>query len=98
MRRFKLLFYDREYTELKRQDLSNKQIELLIDEINTLVEVAPTLHLGDEDQVTFNAMANQLHKLTQELQIKSQHREDLIPTYIKMQETCNTCHQIFRNR
>lgn len=102
MRRLKLLFYEREYTDLELQDLTEKQIELLAEEAKTLVSTAANsgsfLNLNDEDQLTFNAMANQLHDLTRELESKSHHQTDLIPTYIKMQETCNTCHQIFRNR
>ncbi len=101
MRRLKLLFYEREYTDLELQDLTEKQIELLSEEANTLVDTAENMNsfqnISDEDQLTFNAMANQLHDLTQELKNKSHHRTDLIPSYIKMQDTCNTCHQIFRN-
>lgn len=98
MRRLKLLFYEREYTDLELQELTRKQIELLVEETNTLVGIAKEIDLTDEDQLTFNAMANQIHELTLELEEKFHHQSDLIPTYIKMQETCNTCHQIFRNR
>ncbi len=98
MRRFKLLFYEREYTELERQELTEKQIELLVEETNTLSGIATTLNLDEEEQLTFNAMADQLHELTHELASKNHYQKDLIPTYIKMQETCNTCHRIFRNK
>jgi hypothetical protein len=101
MRRLKLLFYEREYTDLEQQDLTEKQIELLVEETKALVGTAAHsssfLNLKDEDQLTFNAMANQLHNLTQELKSKLHHQADLIPTYIKMQDTCNTCHRIFRD-
>ncbi|MBL1142646.1 MAG: hypothetical protein HND53_11500 [Proteobacteria bacterium] len=98
MRRLKLLFYDREYTDVERQDLTRKQVELLAKETKILVNLAKNIDINDEDKLTFNAMANQIYDLSRKLENKFHHHEDLIPIYIKMQDTCNTCHKIFRGR
>ena len=106
MRRLRLLFYEREYTAHKIQELSNEQIVLLAEEAATLASTATNLpkieslkDMNDEDQLTFNALANQLSKLTLELKTlnEANHQVDLVPTYIKLQDTCNTCHKLFRN-
>jgi Cytochrome C' len=105
MRRLKLLFYEREYTDLRVQELSKKQIRLLSEEANTLAKTASNLpgldsleKLSDEERVSFNALANQLSDITKKLVKVSQtnHQDEIISTYIELQETCNACHQLFR--
>jgi cytochrome c' len=106
MRRIRILIYDREYTELELRKLTSKQFELLVKEVNLLTKAAANMPnieslkiLNDEEQVTFNAMANQLFEIARELQQNSEthHQASLDTSYIKLQETCNTCHEIFRN-
>ncbi len=106
MRRLRILIYDREYTELELIKLSNNQIELLAEEANILAQTAKNIpniaslkNLSDEDQVTFSAMANQLHNISLELQqkAKANHQQALDAAYLKLQNTCNTCHHLFRN-
>lgn len=107
MRRIRILIYDREYTELELRKLTSKQFELLVKEVNLLTKVAANMPkieslktLNDEEQVTFNAMANQLLETARELQQNSEthHQKMLDASYIKLQKTCNTCHKIFRNK
>ena len=107
MRRLKALSNEREYTELELQKLSNKQIELLVEEATTLVKtatnqskIASLEKLNEEDQLTFNAMANQLRDSALELKRASDanHQSEIDAAYIKLQSTCNTCHQLFRER
>lgn len=106
MRRLRILIYDREYTELELRKLSNNQIELLAVEANILAQtaenssnIASLKNLNDEDQLTFSAMANQLHDISLELQqeAKANHQQALDAAYLKLQNTCNTCHRLFRN-
>jgi len=106
MRRLRILIYDREYTELELRKLSNNQIELLVEETNILAQTAENIpniaslkNLNDEDQLTFSAMANQLHDISLELQreAKANHQQALDTAYLKLQNTCNTCHKLFRN-
>lgn len=107
MRRIRILIYDREYTELELRKLTNKQLGLLVNEIKHLTIAAKNIpnikslnDLDEEEQVTFSAMANQLYESVIELQhnSKTSHQQSLTDSYIKLQETCNTCHRIFRNK
>ncbi len=107
MRHLKLLIYEREYTELERENKRYQQIRLLVEETKILADTAARLpeieslnRLNDEEQLTFSAMANQLHEISLELQneIEANHRQSMSDLYIKLQETCNTCHRLFRNK
>lgn len=106
MRRLKLLNYEREYTEPEIQKLSHKQIELLFEVAKSLVETAENIpniaslkNLSDEEQVIFNAMANQLYDITHELKGENatNNHKVLDPTYQKLEKTCKTCHRLFRD-
>ena len=107
MRRLDSLVYEREYTELEIKKLRMKQIELLAEAANALNETAGTIpnidsleKLNEEDQVAFSAMANQLKVLSQKLQRETEanHQDNIDATYIKLQDTCNTCHLLFRDQ
>ncbi len=107
MQKLNSLIYEREYTELELQKLNHRQIELLIEEATTLSKTATNLpnisslkDLNEEEQLTFNAMANQLRKIAMELkrEIDSNHEDKVDAVYIKLESTCNTCHQLFRDR
>lgn len=103
MQRLDILIYEREYTELELQELNKKQIELLANESVALSKIAANLPkidslLNDEDQLTFNAMANQLRDIAMELKKESDANHETETLYIKLQSTCNTCHQLFRDR
>jgi len=107
MRRLKLLNYEREYTELEIQKLSHKQIELLSEAAKALVETAENIpniaslkNLSDEEQVIFNAMANQFYDITHELKVEIETNDHKAwePTYPKLENTCKTCHRLFRDR
>lgn len=107
MQKLNSLIYEREYTELELQKLSHRQIELLIEEATTLYQTAtnqPNItslkDLSEEEQLTFNAMAHQLREIAMELkrEIDSNHANEVDAVYLKLESTCNTCHQIFRDR
>jgi cytochrome c556 len=106
MRRLRMLIYDREYTELELRKLSSDQIKLLAEETNILAQTAENIsniaslkNLNDEEQLTFSAMANQFHDISMELQreAKANHQQTLDTAYLKLQNTCNTCHKLFRD-
>ena len=105
MRRLNTLIYEREYTELELQQLNKKQIELLAKEAITLSQTAAHLpniaslnKMSDEEQLTFNAMAAELSDITMELKKESDANHETDSVYIKLQSTCNTCHQLFNDR
>lgn len=107
MQKLNGLIYEREYTELELQKLSKKQIKLLIEEATKLSQTAinqPNItslrDLSEEEQLTFNAMANQLREIAMELkrEIDSNHQDKVDAVYIKLESTCNTCHRLFRDR
>lgn len=106
MRRLELLNYEREYTELEIQKLSHKQIELLSGAAKALVEIADNIpnvaslkNLSDEEQIIFNAMANQLYDNTHEFigENETNNYKAWDPTYQKLKNTCKTCHRLFRD-
>jgi hypothetical protein len=106
MRRLELLNYEREYTELEIQKLSHKQIELLSEAAKALVEMADNIpnvaslkNLSDEEQIIFNAMANQLYDNTREFigENETNNYKAWGPTYQKLKNTCKTCHRLFRD-
>ncbi len=105
MQRLDSLVYEREYTELELQKLNKKQIKLLTKEALALSQTAANLpnidslnNLSDEDQLTFNAMATELKGIAIELKKESDANHETETLYIKLQSTCNTCHQLFRDR
>jgi hypothetical protein len=105
MRRLNRLIYEREYTELELQELNKKQIELLAEEALSLYKTATNLPsidslniLSDEDQLAFKAMVAELKDITTELKRESDANHETEAIYIKLQSTCNTCHQLFRDR
>lgn len=105
MQRLDILIYEREYTELELHKLNKKQIELLAKESVALSKIAADLSnidslkkLNDEDQLTFNAMVSQLSDITMELKKESDANHETENIYIRLQSTCNTCHQLFRDR
>lgn len=105
MQRLDTLIYEREYTELELQRLNKKQIELLAKETIALSKTAANLpnivslsKLTDEEQLTFNAMVTELSDIAIELKKESDANHELDNVYMKLQSTCNTCHQLFRDR
>ncbi|GJM04174.1 MAG: hypothetical protein DHS20C09_01650 [marine bacterium B5-7] len=107
MRKLNSLIYEQEYTELELQKLNHRQLELLIKETTTLSQTAikqPNITalkgLNEEEQLTFDAMANQLRVIAMKLksEIDSDHQEEIEAVYIKLESTCNACHQLFRDR
>ena len=81
-------------------------VELLIEEAQALKNTASNIslidslkHLDDEKQVAFNAMAQELYEISLELKKENaaNHRQAVDEAYIKLQETCNTCHLLFRS-
>ena len=105
MRRLKLLIYERETTELELEKLRRDQLRLLVEETRELAGTAENLPdiaslktLNEEERVTFTAMANQLYDITVEMEkaMDANHQQDLDAAYLKLQETCSTCHKLFR--
>ncbi len=105
MRKLNSLVYEREYTELELRKINKKQIELLVIEAAALSKTAANLpnitslnNLDDESQLTFNAMVNQLQNISIELKgaTEHNHQDEINAAYIKLQDTCNTCHTLFR--
>ena len=105
MLRLNELAYEREYTELRLDQLRAEQIEALVAEARTLVTKAGRLpeilnggSLSPEEQITFVAVARQLYSETQQLQaeVQANRYENLQYGYRHLQQTCNACHKLFR--
>ena len=106
MRRLNILLFEREMTQLELQRLRQQQMDLLIEEAESLKNTATMIPvidslkgLNDEQQVAFNAMAQELYEITVELKTENEanHHEAVDQAYIKLQKTCNTCHLLFRS-
>lgn len=107
MRRLNSLAWEREYTELQIREMRAEQIELLVQAAEELIgsaenlpEIAAQEQLSDEEQTTFRAMARQLHKETVMLREYTETRqyEELSRGYRRLHQTCNACHNLFRER
>lgn len=107
MRRLNSLAYEREYTELRIQQMRAEQIELLVQTAGELARSAGKLpeitaqdRLGEEEQTTFRAMAAQLHRETLKLREYAQNRQygEMARGYQRLHRTCNACHELFRER
>jgi CBS-domain-containing membrane protein len=105
MRQLNTLAYEREYTELELRKLNKRQVKLLVKEAAALADTTANLtnitsfkNLDDETQLAFNAMVNQLQNISEELRnaTENNHQDEIDTAYIKLQETCNTCHTLFR--
>ena len=105
MRQLNTLAYEREYTELELRKLNKRQVKLLVKEAASLADTTANLtnitsfkNLDDETQLAFNAMVNQLQNISEELRnaTENNHQDEIDTAYIKLQETCNTCHTLFR--
>jgi cytochrome c556 len=105
MRQLNSLAYEREYTDLELKKISKRQIKLLVKEAAALGDMAANMpkiaslkNLDDENQLAFNAMVRQLISLTSELEqaAEANHQDEMNSAYIKLQNTCNTCHALFR--
>lgn len=107
MGRLYALAYEREYTELELDRIRHENLQALAHAAADLVElsgnlpqVLPDNRLTDEEQVTFTAMANQLHNETLHLldtDATSSYSE-LKTGYRQLQKTCTACHNLFRSR
>ena len=99
MQRLNMLAYDREYTQLEIYKLRAKQIDQLVDvaselvsNTNRLTNILNEAGLGEEEQLTFKAMANQLYEEALNLQ------HDVNGSSQQLLDTCKTCHKLFRSR
>ena len=105
MGRLYALAYEREYTELELDRIRHENLQALahaaadlVDLSGKLLQVLPENRLTDEEQVTFAAMANQLHNETLHLldtDVTSSY-SDLKTGYRQLQKTCTACHNLFR--
>lgn len=107
MRRLNELAYEREYTELGLDRLRADQIHALVRETEILVNKAKNLseivtggQLTSEERITFRAIASQLHTEAVSLQtaISANNFVNVDAGYRRLQETCNACHNLFRNQ
>jgi len=64
-----------------------------------LPQMLPENQLNAEEQVTFKAMANQLHNETLQLLGTDATRSyiELNSSYQRLQQTCTACHNLFRD-
>jgi cytochrome c556 len=106
MGRLHALAYEREYTELELDRIRLENLEALALAAADLVQIAgqlpqllPDNQLSDEEQVTFKAMANQLHNETLQLlnTDSGNSYRDLKSGYRRLQQTCAACHNLFRD-
>lgn len=105
MRKLNVLLFERERTYLELQRLRRQQLALLVEETESLSQMAnqaPFIdslkNLDDEQQAMFKGMANELQQIARQLSEANAagHEQDIEAGYIRLHETCNTCHRLFR--
>ena len=105
MRKLNVLLFERERTHLELQRLRRQQLTLLVEETESLSRMAnqssviDSLNkLNDEQQAIFKGMANELQQIARQLSEADAagHEQEIEASYIRLQETCNTCHRLFR--
>lgn len=105
MRKLNVLLFEREHTHLELQRLRRQQLSLLVEETESLSRMAGDIslidslkNLSEEQQAMFKGMANELEHVARQLSAadKDGHEHDIEAAYTRLQETCNTCHQLFR--
>ncbi|MEQ8426385.1 MAG: cytochrome c [Gammaproteobacteria bacterium] len=105
MRKLNVLLFEREHTQLELQRLRRQQLSLLVEETESLSRTAGDISLIDslkklseEQQAMFKSMANELNDVARQLSAAdvNGHEHDIETAYIRLQETCNTCHKLFR--
>lgn len=105
MRKLNVLLFEREHTQLELQRLRRQQLSLLIEETESLSRTAGDIslidslkNLSEEQQAMFKSMANELNNAARQLSAAdaNAHEHDIEAAYIRLQETCNTCHKLFR--
>jgi len=105
MSRMNNLVFERELTALQIEELRAESLENLVSTVRELVltaremqETSPGTALATEDRITFEAMARQLLSTAETLGEEAQ-RADLTGmdlTFRRLNETCDTCHRLFR--
>lgn len=107
MGRLYTLAYEREYTELEIDRIRHENLEALAHAADELVDISgklpqilPEYRLTDDEVVTFRAMAGQLKSETLHLldSDATSSYSDLKNGYRKLRQTCNACHNLFRDR
>jgi hypothetical protein len=106
MRRLNALAYEREYTELELDQIRDKNLRALAHAAEDLMEISeqlpeilPDNQLSYEEQVTFKAMARQLHNETLNLLNtgSTKNYSEIKSGYLRLQQTCAACHNLFRD-
>jgi len=106
MLRMDRLRYERMYTALEIEEERLRQAGVLADiaaelagTADALPDVVGELELEESQRETFRSLADQLYTLAVELQGAASRKDyAALPVVMdKLDQTCNTCHQLFRN-
>ena len=106
MRRLNALVYEREYTQLELDRLRRENLQMLVDAAADLIKISDKLpdlisdqEISSDEQITFKAMARQLHNEASQLLDSdpdiSYH--ELNNGFQRLQQTCAACHNLFRD-
>ena len=107
MQRLNELAYEREYTELGLDRLRAEQIDALVLETDMLSSKADNLpsiitegELTTAEQITFKAVASQLHAEVLRIQADIQENNfiNVDAGYRRIRQTCESCHNLFRDK
>ena len=107
MGRLYTLAYEREYTELEIDRIRHENLKALAHAADELVDISgklpqilPEYQLTDDEVVTFRAMAGQLQAETLHLldSDATSSYSDFKNGYRKLRQTCNACHNLFRDQ
>ncbi len=106
MRNLHALLFERERSNLETQRLRSEQLELLVEQAESLSSIAASSALIDslqqldvEEQARFRELANELSLTAKTISEENTagHYSEVDAGYLKLQETCNQCHQLFRD-
>ncbi len=106
MRNLHALLFERERSNLETQRLRSEQFELLVEQAESLSSIAASSSLIDslqqldvEEQARFSELANELSLIARTISEdnKAGHYSEVDAGYMRLQETCNQCHQLFRD-
>jgi len=105
MRRLNQLTYEKELSAMEIEDIRTRHVQLLVATVEELVVAAeelidaiPGLSMSFDEQLVFRDMASQLQNEAYNVWYLAEEKDftGMELAYQRMNNTCDTCHQLFR--
>jgi len=105
MRRLNQLTYEKELSAMEIEDIRIRHVQLLVATVEELVVAAeelidaiPGLSMSFDEQLVFRDMASQLQNEAYNVWYLAEEKDftGMELAYQRMNNTCDTCHQLFR--